>query len=277
MLIKSANKLPTLSEIRSLSIDEVARFHRDGFLILRNALTEDELKSYSPHIESCWARNKLDTRPLHERDTYGRAFTQALNLALLDANVAQLAHSPRLAHIAACLLGTERVRICLDEAFFKEPGSGPTPWHQDQLVWPFSQVPTLTIWLPLHDLTPEMGQLSFARGSHKQNALCMDDISDESDATLAQRITEFGYESLPTGPMMLGDISIHDGWTVHRAGPNLTPHTRAAYALHFFADGARVVANLPAQRRLLKYFCPELHPGDLAASKQWRLVPTGRK
>jgi ectoine hydroxylase-related dioxygenase (phytanoyl-CoA dioxygenase family) len=47
------------------------------------------------------------------------------------------------------------------------PGSGITPWHQDQLYWPLDTGSTVTMWMPLVEVVPEMGCMRLASGSHK--------------------------------------------------------------------------------------------------------------
>ncbi len=69
--------------------------------------------------------------------------------------------SRRLAKVAADLLGVENVRIYHDQALFKEPGGGPTPWHQDQYYWPIDTDKTITMWMPLVDIDVRYGHDNF--------------------------------------------------------------------------------------------------------------------
>jgi hypothetical protein len=268
-----SDELPDLSRAHDIDADEVARFRRDGCVVLRGVALEREIVPYRPLIHASWGRNKLDARPLAERDTYGRAFTQALNLGLRDARVFRFAYARRFAKIAADLMGVSGVRMFLDEAFFKEPGSGPTPWHQDQSTWPFDAERGVTLWIPLMNVTADLGLLTFAGGSHHAKQLVGADISDESDAALERVVVERGYPRLSFGAMTIGDVTAHDGWMVHRADRNQTNEIREVYAMHYFADGARVVQpDNPARARILEHFAPGLRPGDLAASDRWRRV-----
>ncbi len=73
--------------------------------------------------------------------------------------------SPRFAELAAGLVGVPGIRL-YDQALFKEPGGGITPWHQDQGYWPLRGCVPVTKWIPLVDVTAEMGgSMSFTRGS----------------------------------------------------------------------------------------------------------------
>eukprot|EP00958_Prasinococcus_capsulatus_P004866 scaffold447_cov384-Prasinococcus_capsulatus_cf.AAC.10 len=73
--------------------------------------------------------------PLTERDTYGQAFIQKMNLWRHDAAAKEVSFSRRLARIACELLGVTGVRMYHDQALFKEPG---TPPHATS---PFSRAP----------------------------------------------------------------------------------------------------------------------------------------
>ncbi|MEJ7661127.1 MAG: phytanoyl-CoA dioxygenase family protein [Hymenobacter sp.] len=93
-----------------------------------------------------------------------------MNLWRADEGVRRFVLARRFARLAADLLGVENVRIYHDQALFKEPGGGPTPWHQDQYYWPVDTTNTITMWMPLVDIDVAMGMLTFASGSHRQGA-----------------------------------------------------------------------------------------------------------
>jgi hypothetical protein len=70
--------------------------------------------------------------------------------------------SRRLAGIAADLMQTDGTLLHHDQALFKEPGGGHTPWHCDQQYWPLdadSERPATSCWVPLVDCPLEMGPL----------------------------------------------------------------------------------------------------------------------
>ena len=100
-------------------------------------------------------------------------------------------------------------------------------------------------------------------------------IGESQAQALGQRLQDLPITRAVASPgaMLPGDVSAHDGWMVHRAGANQMPRPREAYALHYFADGARIIEpDTVARRRILEAFGPGLAPGDLAASRRWRLV-----
>lgn len=252
---------------------QIRSYREDGFVVLRQVATREEITAFRPLIRAAWDVHRQDRRPMAQRDTYGRAFTQSVHLGLKVPDIAPFAHARRFARIAAQLMGVSGVRMFLDEAFYKEPGAGPTPWHQDQPVWPFGPTQGVTFWIPLMDLTPQMGLLTFARGSQRDGQILAADISDASEAALKAHVLERGAELVPVHDLAVGDLSAHNGWTVHRADANTTDVLREVYALHFFADGALVGdAKHPAQARILKAFGRGLKTGDVADGPCWPVV-----
>src|SRR5688500_6044353 len=124
--------LPVLDTHYLVPEDAVTAFQRDGHVMLRGVAAPSEIAAYRPVIAEAAERFKRETRPLEERDSYGKACLQVANLWARDERVRQFSLSRRFAGIAARLLGVPGVRIYHDQALFNEPGGGPTPWHQDQ-------------------------------------------------------------------------------------------------------------------------------------------------
>ncbi|MET8211559.1 phytanoyl-CoA dioxygenase family protein [Streptomyces sp. NPDC005373] len=220
MTVTATSPMPELDRpYDGLPSNAVADFDRDGFAHLRSVLTPETIAAYEPTITSEVIRLNTQDLPLAERDTYGKAFLQVTNLWEHNEKVKELVFSRRLARIAAELLGVPAVRLYHDQALYKEPSGGITPWHADQYYWPLSSDRCLTVWLPLQETPVEMGPLAFARGSH-HFAYGRDlPISDESEARLKQTVGEQNFEDV-VEPFALGDASFHRGWTFHHAGPN---------------------------------------------------------
>src|SRR5690606_20894713 len=113
-----------------------------------------------------------------------------MNLWRTDEEVKRFVFATRFAKIAADLLGVANVRLYHDQALFKEPGGGPTPWHQDQNYWPLDTSNTITMWMPLVDIpSAEMGMLTFASGSHHAGNASGLIISDESEAEFSKYVS----------------------------------------------------------------------------------------
>lgn len=77
-----------------------------------------------------------------------------------------VAFSPRLAGLAAELLGEPAIRIYHDNALSKESGCGRTPWHHDAEHFPLATLQAVTAWIPVTAIPAYMGPLALARGAH---------------------------------------------------------------------------------------------------------------
>ena len=54
----------------------------------------------------------------------------------------------------------------------KAPGGREAPWHQDEAYWESElDYHALGCWLPLHEVTEEMGAMQFVRGSHRRGVV----------------------------------------------------------------------------------------------------------
>lgn len=240
--------LPPLDDLRSVDPAQAEAFRADGHTCIRHLLTRAEIAAYRPPIMRTAAANRWDHRPLAERDTYGRAFLQMFNLWRQDPNVARFVLARRLGHVAATLLGVERVRIYHDQALVKESGGGYTPWHQDQGYWPLDTNDTVTLWMPLVDVAASVGSMSFASGSHRDGDVAAGHISDASHKTIDEMVRTAHYPIVTYGAMAAGDATFHTGWTLHRAGPNDSVTDREAMTIIYVADGARITEPTPQQR-----------------------------
>jgi ectoine hydroxylase-related dioxygenase (phytanoyl-CoA dioxygenase family) len=258
--------LPELRGTYPLTSENISQFHRDGFVVLRGVANHEEVAAWRPAILEARESHGQETVPLEQRDTYGKAFLKGLNLWVSDERVRRFVTSPRFGRIAADLLEVDAVRVYHDQALLKEPGGGITPWHQDQHYWPLDTANTVTMWMPLVDVTPEMGTMRFACGSHHEGYLGDAPIGDESETRFEQYIREHGYRVEQTSNMRAGDASFHYGWTLHGAPVNSTTRTREVMTIIWFANGARVLEpDNPNRKRDLDRWLRGIRPGDPAA------------
>jgi ectoine hydroxylase-related dioxygenase (phytanoyl-CoA dioxygenase family) len=231
---------PYLDDVRPVPLGAVDEFRAKGHTVIRRLAARDEVEAFRPAIEATAARLTIETRPLDERDTYGRAFLQTGNLWRQDPMVERFVFARRFAATAAELLGVEGVRLYHDQALIKEPHGGPTPWHQDQFYWPLPAGQTVTMWMPLVDVADEVGSMVFGSGTHRLGPLCELSISDASETALQRYVDESALALDTHGVLRAGDATFHAGWTLHRAGPNPTADARPVMTVIYVADGAVV-------------------------------------
>lgn len=214
-----------LTETYQLDPSLIEDFRRDGFVHLRSVLPPVVLERYAEEVTAKVLELNTMHLPLAERSTYDKAFLQVMNIWQKSAIARELVFAPRLARIATELLGTSGVRLYHDQALYKEPSGGITPWHVDQYYWPLGSEATVTAWIPLQDTPVEMGPLSFAAGSHRFPALRDRAISDDSERLIQEAMDRERFAYVQE-PFALGDVSFHLGYTFHRAPANRSAEPR---------------------------------------------------
>ncbi len=272
--------LPSLDDVHPLAQDAISAFQRDGHVCVRKLAGWQEIAAYRPLIDAATMTHRYDKRPLEARDTYGRAFMQSPNLWRRESAIAGFTLARRFARVAAQLMGVHGVRLYHDQALYKEPGGGYTPWHQDQTYWPLDTSHTITMWMPLCDIPPAVGSMRFASGSHRFGDLGMAGIGDDSQAYFDELIARRGFSVNMHGALAAGDATFHAGWMLHGAAGNPSATMRSVMTIIYFADGARIAApNSDAQRADLKYWLADLPVGALANGPKnpllWSDLPTG--
>jgi ectoine hydroxylase-related dioxygenase (phytanoyl-CoA dioxygenase family) len=261
-------RLPDLEHERPVPEACLREYRERGHTVVRGLASPEAVAAYRPALLRAAPKGRYDHRPLAERDTYGKAFIQMFNLWTHDEEARAFVFARRFAGVAAALMGVEAVRLYHDQALFKEPGGGATPWHQDQFYWPLDTEHTITMWMPLVPVTPEMGPMEFASGSHHLGSLGDFAIGDESQQAFDAEVERRGLTVRGYGRFSPGDASFHAGWTLHRAPVNRSTRMREVMTVIYFADGTRVGAlDHPSRRFDRDVWLPGCEPGEPAASR----------
>lgn len=271
---QGAPALPRMDDSIGLPAGSVAAFARDGFACVRGLASAAEVAAWRPIIADAALAWRYDRRPLAERGTYGKAFIQSLNLWQRDPRIAGFTLARRFARVAAQLLGVPAVRLYHDQALFKEPDGGITPWHQDQTYWPLDTDRTVTLWMPLVDVPAEVGTMHFVpgtgssgHGAGARGPLGPPGIGSETQRFFDELIAARGWQPHTFGALRAGDATFHAGWTLHGAAANPTALMREVMTVIYYADGTRVVAEpTPLQQGDLRAWLPGCEPGAAAAS-----------
>lgn len=214
-------------------------YQENKFVKLKQVLSPEVIDYFNGIISEEVDKLNSKSLPLESRDTYGKAFLQIFNLWRENEEVKELVLSKRLAGIASDLMGCEKVRIYHDQALFKEPGGGITPWHADQYYWPIDTDKTITAWIPLQVTPLDMGPLEFSAKSH-QIVFGRDlEIGDESEQQIKKNLRINNFEHV-IEPFDLGEVSFHSGWVFHRAGANQTDQMRKVMTVIYMDANARL-------------------------------------
>lgn len=256
----------TIHDVYPLTEEDIAFYQENRFIKLKQVLNPEEIQYFGALISKEVERLNKESKPLDERDTYGKAFLQIFNLWTQHDAIKELVLSKRLASIAAGLMRCEKVRIYHDQALFKEAGGGITPWHADQYYWPIDSDKTITAWIPLQETPLEMGPLEFSAKSHQLLFGRDLEIGDESEVQLKQKLRINNFEHV-VEPFDLGEVSFHSGWVFHRAGANNTDQTRKVMTVIYMDAEAKL--KQPENQNQIKdwnTWCPGAKVGEVINS-----------
>lgn len=246
----------TIDTYYPLAPEQIAFFRIHGFIKLKQVLAPEEIARFGQEITRLTIALNVQIKPLEERSTYDKAFLQVMNLWEHSAIVREFVFGRRLARIAAELLEVGGVRLYHDQSLYKEPGGGITPAHADQYYWPLTTDRTVTAWIPLQPVPMEMGPLAFYSRSQNEELGRDLGISDESEHQITAHMEKQGF-ALVDGPFELGEVSFHNGWTFHRAGPNSTAHPRSVMTIIYMDSEMRLKrATNAMQRNDWERWCP---------------------
>lgn len=278
--------LPELSQRCSLSSSQLKQYHRDGHIVVSQPLLPADVAAYRPFLV------EVANRELAELSDYERAVGTSnskfvYSLRTVHPAVWKFITSKAIAKIAAELLEIDCVRLLHYNCFFKPSQGLETPWHQDYLSVPLNTDKVIAAWIPLVELSSDMGTLTFASGSHKLDFSKLTDPYKFSTESIQHVIKDKSLRLTSVGSMAVGDISFHNSLTLHSAPKNLSKKMREVIIIGYYADGAcigvpedlglsssHVYQNPYCKHFLNKYFSG-LRLGDLACSATNPIVYEG--
>ena len=201
-----------------LAPDILERFQRDGYVVVPDLLSADEVEFFESAVTGAVRRRRegIEIAPLAERSRYQQSFIQCMNLWEDDADVAPLTFHPRVGQAAAELLEVDAIRLWHDQALYKEAGGRETDAHQDHPYWPIAETASVTAWIPFVGSTLASGAMGYLPGSHLIGLRKFVNIFfGEPQDILADpeiRGIEPVFVEVPEG-----SVAFHHGLTVHLA------------------------------------------------------------
>jgi ectoine hydroxylase-related dioxygenase (phytanoyl-CoA dioxygenase family) len=257
----------SLSTMYPISQDQIGQYQRDGHILLKNVAAQEDVKVIRPLIIGIVDGVAKAGETQGRISDYSKMFTQTTNVWRKNELIREFIFADRFARIAADLMGVNGVRLYHDQALVKEPGGKPTPWHQDYYYWPLATEHAITMWMPLVDVTTEMGSMSFVQGSHVESAYEQLPISETSQEYF-ERVIKNQNGKIRSYSLNAGDATFHSGRALHSAHANASSRRREVITVIYYADGTRIMELDNQHRKVdMQVFHPGQMPGELAASE----------
>ncbi|MER5707356.1 phytanoyl-CoA dioxygenase family protein [Streptomyces sp. NPDC002122] len=265
--------LPTSLRNTPLTSDEIARFHKDGYLHPNPVLTQDQidmvLQAVDEHRAGLFESKTFElTDPVAIRrsqgeqgqdvfeyesneGTVGHTFSFLFNMRLRDERIRDLAADPVIAGLARQLLDADEVVIMEDNVVVKEPGSKLLPFHQDYSYWPLATPDAVTVFIALDRITIDNGAMMVVPGSQNAGERLPVSFGEVESYMKDERP---GVPEVPADPeaeghpvsyieLQPGECSIHSSMVWHGSTPNTTPNRRQALILRYVKAGTIWLGN----------------------------------
>jgi phytanoyl-CoA hydroxylase len=219
--------------IPTLTSEQRREFEEDGFFVLHDVFTPEEMGDLARVIEVYHARHEEQIREEQKegsKEGISRAGEISFTafLAEEDAAIRAFVTRPEFVAIATQLLGPD-VDLYWNQSVFKGPeGDKEFPWHQDDGYTPVEPSPYLTLWLALNDATLENGCISVLPGSHKRGRA----PHRPSPIGLVCHEADDPNQGVPV-PVPAGSMAVFPSLTMHKSGVNRSKGTRKAYIIQY--------------------------------------------
>lgn len=219
--------------------DQVELFEKDGYLVIKELLTQEEIITYRNLYED-FLSNKIDVSDYrsdlgsHTSEDSKKTNTERITQIMVPSRKApqllvQSLHT-KSEMIAQQLLGTDMI-LDFDMLIDKAPHSDtPTPWHQDRAYWiTMPDTRAVSCWVALDDTIKENGCMWYVPGSH------LLPTRTHRSAGKGGGALECDAEEIEGKAMEIsaGDCVFHHGGTLHYSRGNTTNLRRRAFITNF--------------------------------------------
>jgi phytanoyl-CoA hydroxylase len=235
-----------------LTPEQIAAFHRDGFLAALPALTTDETAGLRTRLDDV-LEGRSRAQPEAKRNLLGdgaeSVVIQVVNIWEANDLFERHLYNPAICGMISQLMASDIVRVWHDQVQFKPPRvGGPTSWHQDHPYWPVIQPADLvSAWVALEDADVENGCMWMVPGSHRWGphkggtiGTNPDDFRPMPDLLLLP--TDAKIDPVPC-PVRAGQVMFHHCLTWHGSPPNRSDRGRPAIAVHYMPGHTRYVPH----------------------------------
>ncbi|MFN8442549.1 MAG: phytanoyl-CoA dioxygenase family protein [Caldilineaceae bacterium] len=200
---------------KSLTPQQVAQYHRDGFVVVPDLISQEEAILWKEKL-----KERLAEEGLLGNIPSGVRVWMADNM---DSYSSSQLQSPTMVHILQQLIGPDVEFLSFKAVFKNAKTNFPSPWHQDWAYWGGSA--KISAWIALDDATPENGCLQLIPGTQRQ-VIEMKEVEDVKG--FVRRITDDQVAGMPiaTVPVPRGaGIFFHD-LALHASCPNVNGQDR---------------------------------------------------
>jgi ectoine hydroxylase-related dioxygenase (phytanoyl-CoA dioxygenase family) len=218
-----------------LTAAQLARYHDDGFLVVRQVFGPDRIAELEAEAERLLGRlDLIDPNNIRcrwqDHATTGECRFDCFDPVIdLSGACERAARDAKLLGIVSALYG-EPACLFKDKLIFKPAGAVGYGLHQDYISWKSFPTTFLTVIVAIDAAGATNGATEVFPGYHRQGCLSARDgnyhqLSDEAVDLSKGVVLE----------LAAGDIAVFSGYTPHRSEPNRSDQSRRLLYLSYNA------------------------------------------
>jgi phytanoyl-CoA hydroxylase len=238
-----------------------AEFQEQGFIILRNLLSDEELRALRAQTDQA-ITEKIQpilfeqespevcaAVPELYKDEQGLVFRRLNRVIERGGAFEQIVCGP-LARAAAQIL-PEPLFVCLNRhnmLMLKAPyNPAPVLWHQDAAVWNEGTFDHLSAIIALDDFRKENGCLEVVPGSHHNGPIGLG--WDDNVARIGQEYSKRIDSDAVKVDLKAGDAVLFHGLLLHGSKGNNSEYSRRSLTIAFFPGDLRQISTLTGKHK----------------------------
>ncbi|SDZ80554.1 Ectoine hydroxylase-related dioxygenase, phytanoyl-CoA dioxygenase (PhyH) family [Haloplanus vescus] len=240
----------------SLSDRQFEQYQRDGYVVVEDLLSDDEVARVTDRIREYVAGDRTETtfsRMLepdidpdefdHEGDPV-RKF-EGVSMAREDDVFADLAHHEGILEVIQQLQGPN-VDLLRSAAMLKPPQVGSEKkFHQDAAYYPIQPRDHVTVWIALDEATTDNGCMRVVPGAHTDGLIGHEAIEYDTDIAITER--DYDIDDTVALPMEPGSVLFQHCLLPHYTAPNTTETWRRAFILAYMRSRSRFTDDEPPE------------------------------
>src|SRR5262249_22803693 len=215
---------------KALTEDQIAAYHRDGYLAPVAAMSEAEARAVRAKLEAIEAGTGGPLRG----DIRHKAH-------LLFPFLAELIRHPAILDAVEDVLGPDI--LCWNTNFFIKEAETPSfvSWHQDSTYWGLSSPDVCTAWVALTPSNAANGAMAVIPETHTRDQIPHRDTFDRHNLLTRGQEIAVEVDESEAVPLLLdpGEMSLHHVRLVHGSPPNPSPDRRIGFAIRYIPTSLR--------------------------------------
>lgn len=226
---------------------EVASYRKNGFAVIDQFLTQEELEHWRTAIgDAVRSYRAAQARPAPDDEFYKTIYhqkvdeqilQQLINLWRMSPAVKELVLDEALGRMACDLEGIDGVRLLTDQALIKPPYASATSYHLDNPHASFTSPHHFNLWVALDDATVDNGCLFYLPGTHRHLEVETAKLGPEIGA-IFEMYPSWRDIAPVACPVRAGGCVLHNGMVAHGASANMTNRPRRAMVAIYMPVGA---------------------------------------